>query len=37
MRKIQAGLIAAGAALVVAEWLILSHSLAWVLTSALPR
>jgi len=37
MRKIQAGLVTAGVVFVVTEWLIVSHSVAWLLTAVLPQ
>jgi hypothetical protein len=37
MRKIQAGLVAAGVVLAVTEWLIVSHSVTWLLTALLPQ
>ena len=37
MRKIQRGLIGAGVVLVVTEWLIVSHSVTWLLTAVLPQ
>jgi hypothetical protein len=32
MHKIQAGLVAAGAVLMITEWLIVSHAVTWMLT-----
>jgi hypothetical protein len=37
MGKIRAGLGAAGAVLVVTEWLMISHSLNWLIFSVLPH
>jgi hypothetical protein len=37
MRKIQAGLAAAGVVLVVTQWLIVSHSVNWLLAAVLPH
>lgn len=37
MGKIRAGLGAAGAVLVVAEWLMVSHCVSWLISGALPQ
>ena len=37
MRKVRAGLVAAGAVLVVTEWLIVSHSVTWLSTVVLAQ
>ncbi|MBP1823191.1 hypothetical protein J3E61_006827 [Mycobacterium sp. OAE908] len=37
MRKIQAGLVTAGFVFVVTEWLIVSHTITWLLTAVLPQ
>ena len=36
MGKIRAGLAAAGGVMMVAEWLVLSHSVRWLLAAVLP-
>jgi hypothetical protein len=35
--KIRAGLGAAGAVLLVTEWLMVSHSVSWLISGALPQ
>ena len=37
MDKIRAGLGAGGAVLLVTEWLMVSHSVSWLISGALPQ
>ncbi len=37
MGKVKAGLAAAGAVLVVAEWLMISHWVQWLISGVLPH